>query len=350
MPSSSDKPPIFVIGTGRSGTTLLRLMLCAHPRIYISHEASFYVWESLFSRARDGKDFLRYYVQTFSFRWLGLDPALILGSVESSCPRENVHEAFSATMRLKAAQYKKPRWGDKTPSHTASLKKIFADYPQARVIHMVRDPRGVVSSLARMPWASGSILANSLFCENARAQVEPFRDKLMEVKLEDLLAEPRITMQRVLDFVDEPWDDAVLEHAAHLPDTADMPPFEWLEGAARERGAPKVRWQDLPPDRIRLIEYLNRKGMKAYGYKRATLPQEPGRAALAKLYLRELPEALRFAACYVRMGWHMRRAEAFESPFVKRLFAALNPTAWKFYPGFVMPDPPALRDGWEVAR
>src|SRR5229473_3096029 len=30
--------PIFVVGTGRSGTTLLRFMLCAHPRIYITHE------------------------------------------------------------------------------------------------------------------------------------------------------------------------------------------------------------------------------------------------------------------------------------------------------------------------
>ncbi|WP_141732237.1 sulfotransferase family protein [Oligoflexus tunisiensis] len=345
---ATEKPPIFVIGTGRSGTTLMRLMLCAHPRIYISHEASFYVWDALYARGRNARDFLRYYVQTFSFRWLGIDPTDVLRSVDASCPRDKAHQAFTATMRLKAAQYNKPRWGDKTPSHTAYLRKIFADYPDARVIHMVRDPRGVVMSLSRMPWASDSLVANSLFCETARAQVEPFKDRVIEVKLEDLLAEPRATMQTVLDFVDEPWDDAVLNHSAHLPDTADMPPFEWLEGAARERSAPKARWQDLSALDIRLIEYLNRKGMKAYGYKRAVLDTEPSRVAMIGRFLQELPEALRFAFCYARLGWHIRRAEAFESPLAKRLLAALNPAALKFYPG-EMPDPPALKPGWELS-
>ena len=39
-----DKSPIFVIGMGRSGTTLLRQMLSAHPRIHNTHEAFFYAY------------------------------------------------------------------------------------------------------------------------------------------------------------------------------------------------------------------------------------------------------------------------------------------------------------------
>ena len=42
---SVDESPIFVIGTGRSGTTLLRQMLNAHPRIHITHEAGFYSYQ-----------------------------------------------------------------------------------------------------------------------------------------------------------------------------------------------------------------------------------------------------------------------------------------------------------------
>ena len=39
-----DEAPVFVVGTGRSGTTLLRQMLDAHPRIHVTHEAAFYFY------------------------------------------------------------------------------------------------------------------------------------------------------------------------------------------------------------------------------------------------------------------------------------------------------------------
>ena len=42
-------------------------------------------------------------------------------------------------------------------------------------------------------------------------QVEPFEDRMLRVRLEDLLAAPRDTMSKVLEFVGEPWDDAVLD-------------------------------------------------------------------------------------------------------------------------------------------
>jgi hypothetical protein len=45
-PQPPGDAPIFVIGTGRSGRTLLRQMLNAHPRIYITHEAFFYSYAS----------------------------------------------------------------------------------------------------------------------------------------------------------------------------------------------------------------------------------------------------------------------------------------------------------------
>src|SRR5262249_31225751 len=163
--------------------------------------ASFYVVDQLFPRRATGSAFLDYYFHSASFRWLRVDPARVLAGLPDPLPRARVHEAFAAGMREKAAQDGRPRFRDKTPSHAGHLARIFRDFPDARVIHIVRDPRGTVQSLAKMPWASANLAVNALFCDFERRKVARFRDRVLKIRLEDLLADPRATMGRVLDHV-----------------------------------------------------------------------------------------------------------------------------------------------------
>src|SRR5262245_4780151 len=120
-PLAQEGPPIFIVGAGRSGTTLLRLMLSAHPRIYICHETSFYFWERFLPGSVSGDDFLRRFFWTFNFRWLAIDPRAVLARLPSHFPREQAGLAFEAIMRLKAASYSRVRYGDKTPAHSFAL-------------------------------------------------------------------------------------------------------------------------------------------------------------------------------------------------------------------------------------
>jgi Sulfotransferase family len=334
--------PIFVVGTGRSGTTLLRFMLCAHPRIYITHEASFYVWEWIYSRRAPRAQFLRYYFQSPSFRWLRLDPARVLDGLPADLPRSRIGEAYANLMREKAAQYGRVRFGDKTPSHAAHLSRIFEDFPDARVVHITRDPRGTALSLSRMPWAASSLYANAAFCELERRQVSRRDPRILKIRLEDLLADARGTMSKVLEHVGEPWDDAVLEHAQNLPDRNDMPPFPWLESAARPRGAANADWRGMTPLQIRLVERVSRKIMQEFGYARAELAaaDEPSRAAVLWAQLRELPETLRYVAVYWRLSRFLRDPRNFDSDETKVLFKRVNPPSWARYPGFEMPIAP----------
>jgi hypothetical protein len=317
-------------------------MLSAHPRIYITHEASFYVWEKLVSRRLPARAFLDYYFQTHSFRWLRLNPIRVLKDLPDPLPRESVGAAFTAIMREKAAAYGRVRFGDKTPSHSHSLRRIFEDFPQARVLHIVRDPRATALSLRRMPFASASLYANAVICELDWRHVSQYRDRVLTLRLEDLLADARQTMARVLDYVGEPWHDAVLDHVHHAPATDDMPPLPWLEGATRERRAPQVSWPDATPLEIRMMEYTAGRLMREAGYTPAPLERTYGRLALWGAQLRELPTALRSLLIFARLGRMARDVRTFECEAARALYRRANPAAWRHYPDFQMPQVPPL--------
>jgi hypothetical protein len=338
--------PIFVVGTGRSGTTLLRLMLCAHPRIYITHEASFYMWEALYLKRAPRRAFLEHYFQSPWFRWLRIDPERVMAGLPDPLPREQIGAAYAAIMREKAGGYGRVRYGDKTPNNAMYLARIFRDFPGAKVVRIIRDPRGVVQSLTRMPWASSSLHASAHFCESERRAVARYRDRMLTIRLEDLLADPRTVMSQVLAYVGEPWDDAVLDHSRHLPDDRDMPPFPWLESAARDRtpaSAQSAQWKGLSPAQIRLIEDLTKGAMAEGNYERATFEREPSRLSVLWEGTRQIPEALRFMWVYARIGMRLRDPQNFETDETNAIWRRLNPPSWSRYPGFELPAAPPLR-------
>jgi hypothetical protein len=335
------RAPIFIIGTGRSGTTLFRNILNAHPAIHIAFEPHFYWYESLYQKRATGRVVLDYYFQTSHFRWQRIDPMRVLDGLPDPLPRAKLGLAYAAVMREKAAQYGRTRYGEKTPAHAASLRRIYSDFPDARVIHIVRDPRNTAVSLSRMPWAPSSLMMNAAYLDLERKQANKFRDKMLRIRLETLLAEPRTTMEQVLAFVGEPWHDAVLDHARHLPSPDDTPPFPWLEGAARDRVAPEAQWLCLRPVEVRMIERMTERLMKEHGYERATLEHEPRWISVFWEGVRQIPQVVRYLAIAIplaRKARDPRNIDAVEAEFFRRI----NPAAWTRYPGFVMPTSPPL--------
>ncbi len=336
--------PIFIVGTGRSGTTLLRLMMCAHPRIYITHEASFYMWER-FHRRLPRREYLEYFFQTPSFRWLRLDPERIRAQLPDPLPKDQMGLAYAAIMREKAAQYGRPRFGDKTPLHATALRRIFADFPDAKVVHIIRDPRATALSLTRMPWSCANLHANAKFCDYEVRAIEKFGDRVLQIRLEDLLADPRVTMGKVLDYVGEPWSDDVLDHVRCAPDKADMPPLPWFESSVREREPNREAWRALSPVEIRTIERATPRVFAAAGYQRAELPSEPGRLALWWQRVRALPETASYLWAYLQCMRIVKDPMMFDSPPLERWFRKINPGAWAHYPGLALPATPPLVSG-----
>ena len=260
-------------------------------------------------------------------------------------PPERIGEVYANIMRLKAAQYARVRFGDKTPSNSGHLPRIFRDFPDAKVVHIVRDPRGTALSLSRMPWASSSVRVNTVLCELERRNVGKYEGRVLRIRLEDLLGSPKETMAKVLDYVGEPWDDAVLDHAKNVPDKHDMPPLPWLESSAQDRGAPSAQWSSMTPLQIRSVEKLGRRLMEQGGYAPAELAHEPSRGALLWNAVRDTPETLRYFALYGLLIYRMRDPRVFYTKEGTDLFRRVNPKAWSRYPGFELPEPPPLPSG-----
>lgn len=346
MTVEPERSPIFVIGASRSGTTLMRQMLCAHPRIHLTMEASFYLWGGLYTRFRDPDAFPPYYVRSFSFRWLGLDPDVVLAGLPRPFGFADRHRLYTSVMRSQAARFGKVRWGDKTPSHTANLAQIFADYPDARVVRTIRDPREVIGSTMKMPWASPSLIAGAVLTGLERRQVRRFRDRILEVRLTDLVSRTEETMRRVLDHVGEPWSDQVLDHPTHGPD--DLPPMPWFRSAAGERVASSGPPRHLDGTALRLLEFLNRKVIAEQGLAPVVLPEEPGWFAVAGRYLRDLPVAVSGVMTAIRLA-RASRSGLEDHARTQALLHRLNPAAWSALGDFRMPEPPALPAGWERA-
>ena len=145
---------------------------------------------------------------------------------------------------------------------------MFEAFPGAHVIHIVRDPVSVVRSQLAVPWAGLNVLGTALSVRSALEAVKPYRDRIHEVRLEDLLASPETELRRVLQFCALEWSDHVLDPEQHAPH--DEPPVPWLATRSSDRASLPARPTLSPADAWR-VSRITAPQRRRYGY----VPLEP---------------------------------------------------------------------------
>jgi hypothetical protein len=214
--SEPGPPAPFVVGATRSGTTLLRLMLDAHPDVGIPSETHFFhklVKRS--ERTRISPELLADTIITHK-RWgdFHLDADELRARFNEIEPF-NLSDALRGFYGLYAEKHGKTRWGDKTPGYLRYMRRIEWVLPEARFIHLIRDGRDVALSVLPMNWGPSSVTeAAELWVERVTIAREQgaLVDHYMEVKYEDLVTETEPTLRRVADFLELPWDAAMLDY------------------------------------------------------------------------------------------------------------------------------------------
>jgi Sulfotransferase family len=271
-PAASRRAPVpFIVGVGRSGTTLLRLMLDAHAALAIPPETHFLPdliarFAAASSQASPSLVEADEVVEviTSGRHWadFGLEESALLERLRAAAPLDAAG-AIRSFFQLYAEREGKPRWGDKTPIYVKSMREIEAVLPEARFIHLIRDGRDVALSRAGRALHRAAPLSKvarrwKRRIVDARGEGEQLSGYL-EIRYEDLVLDTEPTLRRVCELIELPWDEAMLAYheraAQRLAEFGDLPGVGGKpQRPGSERLAAHAKTRE-PPDPGRLARW-----------------------------------------------------------------------------------------------
>lgn len=191
--------PIFVLGSMRSGSTMLRLILDSHPHIAVPPETGFMRAASATKRIPEWQ---------FGEGWYER-----LGWTESELD-QRLRCFYEELFGRYAAEQGKSRWGEKTPFHTSHIEEMGRLFPDAAFVGIVRHPGAVASSLRRR-FHYGFADALAYWSDTNRDLLRggiALGDRFALCRYEDLVQDGEPVLRRMLAFLGEPWAAEVLEH------------------------------------------------------------------------------------------------------------------------------------------
>jgi hypothetical protein len=274
--------PIFIVGVPRSGTTLLRAILSAHPAITITPESHFFrFWLPRYRHLNLGNNaqfqqFWLDFAQSQIFDSFGLSSYQLRDRLLTEQPLD-FKTVFNDLMQSYAEKQGKRRWGEKTPAHYAHLATILDWYPQAQVLWIVRDPRAVAASLIDKAWASSQVEVHAQtwidsVCYYDRHWASDPRVLLLQY--ETLVQDSTSEVRRLCQFLEEDFDPNLLKKV-RSPSTLglDTKPLSshYQVALSPIHTTSLEKWRSqLSPYQLAIIEHLTREGMNRYHYKPLT--------------------------------------------------------------------------------
>ena len=290
--SEAGNPCLFIVGCLRSGTTMFRHIVDAHPDLAVVNETQWLPRWFEHRRWRPGLhgdgSFTRAALpELFSlerFARLDVNPADAEGwLVDEPVPYvEFVGRLFDAHGRA----HGKALIGEKSPGYIRHLPTLCALWPKARIVHLVRDGRDVYLSLAGWKpekqartigrfttWSTEPIITAALWWEwhvrlglEAAQQLEP--GQYHQLRYEDLVADPPDACQELCRFLRLPYDEAMLRFHEHHTQPGSTPP---RRGPALPVTPGLRDWRnDLDHENVALFEAAAGDLLDQLGYERTT--------------------------------------------------------------------------------
>lgn len=229
----SGAPILFIVGMPRSGTKLLRDLLNRHPDIAVfPHESHFFPrLPGLIRKHGDPRRrecFARLYADLegtrFMRRMRARGSAIDRDEWFARVSGSDAREVLAALFECYAAKTGGRIVGDKTPEYLIRIPLLSGFFPDARFVHVVRDPRDYVVSM-RKAWGKSLPRAAQrwkTWIRTFRRDVERCDAKVIELRYEDLISAPRDALERLCAFIGVPFHEAMLSldrPAENLGDT-----------------------------------------------------------------------------------------------------------------------------------
>ena len=175
---------------------------------------------------------------------------------------------FAAIMDDYAERNGKARWAEKTPAQRPD--DIYNLFPDALVVHILRDARDVVASSLDMPWErrSAAAVARDLHhftLESIDRGRRAGAGRYLQLRYEDLARDPEQVLRLICAFVGEDYDAGMLDPARR--GSAVMQAAGWQAQAAKDVAPAASKWRSRlsPADRIR-VQAITRDLLAPFGY------------------------------------------------------------------------------------
>lgn len=267
----TSKAPAFVGGMFKSGTSLLRAMLGQHRNIASGLETYWFEMDIAAGKGRGGEPLEDHLARLAAYYHVDLDQ--VRAMTRDNPDSETFLDRF---MTAAARAQGKPRWLEKTPGNIAQADRIVRRWPQARIVHIVRDPRDIYGSLREakkwdVPEAFASRWCAMFAGEAAGLKSGALNSRsYLAVRYEQLVADAETVMRRVLSFLDEPWDPA----AAQFSGRDDEYNIVLKETGKSSTTLARMRqpisesrvglWRDVPPAELEAVRaYAHSQGLGA---------------------------------------------------------------------------------------
>jgi hypothetical protein len=283
--------PVFVGGTGRSGTWVIGRMLRHHPNwITVHTELRFHSVPAGFVSVLDGSVSPEKFADRLEHKWFrisggsgnakGLQIIAARHEVQRALRRflqraeTDLPQALGELLIELIEPYARGRgavgWSETTPYNAHAAHALLTALPEARLVHTVRDGRDVASSVSSMPWGPDSIeealdwwASRVLQASLGVAAADPRR--VHTVRLEELIhLEREATYSRLLEFLDFEDHEAVRRYFDEQIDSKRGNVGRWRKQVGKgERDRIDGRYREL-------LDELRDRGMDV-------LPTEPDR-------------------------------------------------------------------------
>lgn len=273
----SNTKMFFIVGTQRSGTTLLRLILNAHSQITVPRESFFlmpFLKKKYLNRFITGSSlraFADYISSIPKFKATFVDGnygdfVLQLAQREKITLRDLINDMFSSHCRNEG----KNIWGNKTPSFFRKIDILFHLFPDAKFIHIVRDGRDVFDSWRKMNPSMNNVASVALDWSYKLFKIEKSFKKIpannkITIRYEDLLNTPEKIIQSICSLLGVKCEANMLDfykssHKYTIPQHSELI-FKPLDKSNVSK------WKKcLTPREVKTFNLLARHYLKKYDY------------------------------------------------------------------------------------
>jgi len=228
MSITLDERPIFIIGSERSGTTLVLAILACHPRIAVPEVTWYYprfrpylhtygdlgIIENFNALAHE----MAYGLRVPFWRMPDANPATFGNEIAARAAEIEPSFAgvFAAMFERYAKHVKKPRWGEKTPGNVFYIDRILEDFPDAQFVYIYRDCRDASAEFIESQFGPTNAYTAAVMWRDGQQAVKPFReilspDQWFNIKYEDFVRDPVNHLKSMCAFLGEDYDDALME-------------------------------------------------------------------------------------------------------------------------------------------